>query len=208
MPRVIEIRAATPQNQYRQDQPQGSGFGGRTFARGFGVMATRRLKSQTKTSSEESLLPPRFAEFFTRRGWTPRQHQLALLKHAEAGGDVLLIAPTGAGKTLAGFLPTLIDLDRPRNRRGLHTLYLSPLKALATDVARNLEIPHRRDGPQHPGGDAYRRYIDVEAPAPTPRSARHPPDDAEQTRTSAGQCRRTLSFSLTSSASSLMNCIR
>ncbi len=59
----------------------------------------------------------------------------------EPGENVLLIAPTGAGKTLAGFLPTLIDLDRPRNRRGLHTLYLSPLKALATDVARNLEIP-------------------------------------------------------------------
>jgi ATP-dependent Lhr-like helicase len=104
-------------------------------------MAARHLKPQPKTAPDESLLPPRFAEFFTRRGWTPRQHQLALLKHAEAGEDVLLIAPTGAGKTLAGFLPTLIDLDRPRNRRGLHTLYLSPLKALATDVARNLEIP-------------------------------------------------------------------
>jgi ATP-dependent Lhr-like helicase len=103
-------------------------------------MATRRLKPQIKTP-DESLLPPRFAEFFSRRGWTPRAHQLALLKHAEAGEDVLLIAPTGAGKTLAGFLPTLIDLDRPRNRRGLHTLYLSPLKALATDVARNLDIP-------------------------------------------------------------------
>ncbi len=74
-------------------------------------MATRRLKPQTKIAPDESLLPPHFAEFFTRRNWAPRAHQLALLKHAEAGEDVLLIAPTGAGKTLAGFLPTLIDLD-------------------------------------------------------------------------------------------------
>ena len=105
-------------------------------------MASRRTRARADgRRTDRALLPPRFEAFFTRRGWTPRAHQLALVKHAEAGENVLLIAPTGAGKTLAGFLPTLIDLDRPRNRRGLHTLYLSPLKALATDVARNLEIP-------------------------------------------------------------------
>jgi ATP-dependent helicase Lhr and Lhr-like helicase len=56
---------------------------------------------------------------------------------------VLLVAPTGGGKTLAGFLPSLIDLaERPkRSRSRLHTLYISPLKALAVDVARNLEAP-------------------------------------------------------------------
>ena len=56
----------------------------------------------------------------------------------------MLIAPTGAGKTLAGFLPSLTELaQRPPSARGLglHTLYISPLKALAVDVARNLEIP-------------------------------------------------------------------
>ena len=61
-----------------------------------------------------------------------------------AGESVLLVAPTGGGKTLAGFLPSLIDLaDRPKRarKRGLHTLYISPLKALAVDVARNLEAP-------------------------------------------------------------------
>ena len=57
-----------------------------------------------------------------------------------AGEDALLIAPTGGGKTLAGFLPSLIALaDDPRPR--LHTLYVSPLKALATDIARNLTAP-------------------------------------------------------------------
>ncbi|MDH7797354.1 MULTISPECIES: ligase-associated DNA damage response DEXH box helicase [unclassified Beijerinckia] len=66
---------------------------------------------------------------------------MALLDKAQNGESALLIAPTGAGKTLAGFLPSLIDLEQPRNRSGLHTLYISPLKALAVDVARNLETP-------------------------------------------------------------------
>ena len=53
---------------------------------------------------------------------------------------LLLIAPTGGGKTLAGFLPTLVELtETPRN--GLHTLYISPLKALAADIRRNLTAP-------------------------------------------------------------------
>jgi ATP-dependent helicase Lhr and Lhr-like helicase len=87
------------------------------------------------------LLPPHFRRWFTARGWAPRAHQLALLKSAKARKDVLLIAPAGAGKTLAGFLPTLVDLDRRKPRGALHTLYISPLKALAVDVARNLETP-------------------------------------------------------------------
>ena len=87
------------------------------------------------------VLPSRFARWFASRGWVPRAHQLALLAHAQAGENTLLIAPTGAGKTLAGFLPTLVDLEKPSNRRNLHTLYISPLKALAVDVERNLKIP-------------------------------------------------------------------
>ncbi len=92
-----------------------------------------------------ALLPERFRRWFASRGWTPRDHQLDLLAKARAGRSTLLIAPTGAGKTLAGFLPTLVDLAEPAGRAkiapGLHTLYISPLKALAVDVARNLERP-------------------------------------------------------------------
>jgi ATP-dependent Lhr-like helicase len=90
------------------------------------------------------LLPPRFADWFAARGWSPRAHQLAMIERARAGRDALLIAPTGGGKTLAGFLPSLIDLaERPpaNTPRGLHTLYISPLKALAVDVERNLNTP-------------------------------------------------------------------
>ena len=88
-------------------------------------------------------LPERFAAWFAQRGWRPRAHQLALLRHATARKSALLIAPTGGGKTLAGFLPSLIELvreDRGKGR-GIHTLYISPLKALAVDVARNLRAP-------------------------------------------------------------------
>ena len=104
-------------------------------------------------------LPAVFARWFAGRGWMPRAHQLELLAKAHAGRSVLLIAPTGGGKTLAGFLPTLVELQQPRpagklvsagrnirQAQGLHTLYISPLKALAVDIARNLEIPVREMG--------------------------------------------------------------
>jgi ATP-dependent Lhr-like helicase len=161
------------------------------------------------------LLPDRFRQWFAARGWSPREHQLELLAKARDDRSALLIAPTGAGKTLAGFLPTLVELSasvsssplrssplpprsgakgsgvgglserstgsesaeppptpdpsppraaragggestalaaslRPsiistgrgvQRSRGLHTLYISPLKALAVDIARNLETP-------------------------------------------------------------------
>ena len=94
-----------------------------------------------------SPLPDVFARWFAARSWSPRPHQLALLEKAKAGASVLLIAPTGAGKTLAGFMPSLTDLAaRPKRRpgqahRGVHTLYISPLKALAVDIERNLGKP-------------------------------------------------------------------
>ena len=85
-------------------------------------------------------LPARFAAWFEAKGWRPHPHQLEMLAAAEARCSTLLIAPTGGGKTLAGFLPSLIDLAaRPRD--GLHTLYISPLKALAVDIHRNLTQP-------------------------------------------------------------------
>jgi ATP-dependent Lhr-like helicase len=131
------------------------------------------------SAAAQSILPAAFARWFAARGWTPRAHQLALVEHAARGESVLLVAPTGGGKTLAGFLPALIELagfpplkgegrtrearsGRGRNAdpllsspfqgeekrictlrrsRTLHTLYISPLKALAVDVARNLEAP-------------------------------------------------------------------
>lgn len=80
------------------------------------------------------------SDWFAQKGWAPRAHQLDVLRAHQANDSALLIAPTGAGKTLAGFLPTLNDLAHSPHE-GLHTLYISPLKALAVDVARNLTNP-------------------------------------------------------------------
>ena len=93
------------------------------------------------------VLPEPFVKWFAGKGWAPRAHQIELLAKAQAGQSVLLIAPTGAGKTLAGFMPSLTELaNRPRRKpgeahRGVHTLYISPLKALAVDIERNLGKP-------------------------------------------------------------------
>ncbi|MGM4920501.1 ligase-associated DNA damage response DEXH box helicase [Tardiphaga sp. 813_E8_N1_3] len=159
-----------------------------------------------KSVAKPDLLPDHFLRWFAMRGWSPREHQLALLQRDDR--SALLIAPTGAGKTLAGFLPTLVELSGNKNAAGpapsplvgegrgggstsvvvpaispsrqpgaadlprkgggkkaapalagsapskvistgrtvqrtggLHTLYISPLKALAVDIARNLETP-------------------------------------------------------------------
>lgn len=97
-------------------------------------------------SSSASVLPPELAGWFAARGWSLRRHQQEMLDVAASGQHALLVADTGAGKTLAGFLPTLADFCPSRfgaepPPEGLHTLYVSPLKALAHDVRRNLLLP-------------------------------------------------------------------
>ncbi|MBA3069431.1 MAG: ligase-associated DNA damage response DEXH box helicase [Hyphomonas sp.] len=97
------------------------------------------------TSPPAFRLPPAFEAWFGARGWTPRPHQLALAEASLQGDSALLIAPTGGGKTLAGFLGTLVELSERGATNSaipaLHTLYISPLKALAADVQRNLMTP-------------------------------------------------------------------
>ena len=86
-----------------------------------------------------TLLPGSISRWFSDRGWSVHPHQQALLERAQAPSS-LLIAPTGGGKTMAGFLPTLAELA-DGTHQGLHTLYVSPLKALAADIKRNLRTP-------------------------------------------------------------------
>jgi ATP-dependent Lhr-like helicase len=92
----------------------------------------------------EAAIPSEIADWFAGRGWRVRRHQAEMLAASDAGRHALLVADTGAGKTLAGFLPTLADFCPSRGaprEDGLHTLYVSPLKALAYDVQRNLLTP-------------------------------------------------------------------
>ena len=84
-------------------------------------------------------LPQKFQNWIKKRNWALHTHQIDVLTNSDRKSQ-LLIAPTGSGKTLSGFLPTLIELDRV-NFSGLHTIYVSPLKALAADIKRNLMIP-------------------------------------------------------------------
>ncbi|MCG6904093.1 MAG: DEAD/DEAH box helicase, partial [Rhodobacter sp.] len=86
-----------------------------------------------------SALPDQLQQWFTARGWQLHPHQREMLERAHEPA-LLLIAPTGGGKTLAGFLPTLAELA-DGGYKGLHTLYVSPLKALAADIRRNLGTP-------------------------------------------------------------------
>ncbi len=90
-------------------------------------------------SGSESL-PTILADWFAAKGWAVRRHQSDMLAAGRAGRSALLVAPTGAGKTMAGFLPSLAELIETPTE-GLHTLYVSPLKALAVDVRRNLLAP-------------------------------------------------------------------
>jgi ATP-dependent Lhr-like helicase len=84
-------------------------------------------------------LPHIFHDWFATRGWHIHPHQQQMLDLADQPAQ-LLIAPTGGGKTMAGFLPTLAELADGQHK-GLHTLYISPLKALAADIKRNLRAP-------------------------------------------------------------------
>ncbi|MFP4329034.1 MAG: DEAD/DEAH box helicase, partial [Paracoccaceae bacterium] len=89
-------------------------------------------------------LPSSLQDWFARRGWSIHPHQAEMLSRA-ADPATLLIAPTGGGKTLAGFLPSLAELADGAHK-GLHTLYVSPLKALAADIHRNLTRPVEEAG--------------------------------------------------------------
>ena len=98
---------------------------------------------QVMTPGSESIgwpsapLPEAVGRWFTARGWQPRRHQLDTLAAMTRGLSCLVIAPTGGGKTIAGFLYSLVDLAASGGN-GLHTLYVAPLKALCVDMARNL----------------------------------------------------------------------
>ncbi len=95
-------------------------------------------------------LPILFHNWFLSKGWQIYDHQLTIISQFKRGNSCLLIAPTGSGKTLSGFLPSLIELSKKRlesnSNPRLHTLYISPLKALSVDVNRNLQLPIEQMG--------------------------------------------------------------
>lgn len=103
--------------------------------------------STSKPLTKRAIIPALFKQWFAQREWKIRPYQHSMVRAFANNQSNLLIAPTGAGKTLSGFLPCLIDLyklvesGQSAKQIGLHTLYVSPLKALTYDINRNLEMP-------------------------------------------------------------------
>ncbi|MGA7998299.1 MAG: DEAD/DEAH box helicase, partial [Bradyrhizobium sp.] len=102
-----------------------------------------RIQTQSPIEPAD-LLSDRFRRWFAGRGWSPREHQLELLAKARDDRSALLIAPTGAGKTLAGFLPTLVELSAIPERAG--SAASSPMRASATSPVRSSPLPPRSGG--------------------------------------------------------------
>ncbi len=92
-----------------------------------------------------STFDPLISEWFTTRFGSPTEPQIAGWPEIATGRDVLISAPTGSGKTLAAFLICLDTLVRQARTNTLaqetQVVYVSPLKALSTDVHKNLETP-------------------------------------------------------------------
>ncbi|MFC7625769.1 ATP-dependent helicase [Microlunatus sp. GCM10028923] len=87
---------------------------------------------------------PATAAWFTDVFAAPTPAQAGAWSAISAGQNALVIAPTGSGKTLAAFLWALDGLIRepePPVKERCRVLYVSPLKALAVDVERNLRAP-------------------------------------------------------------------
>ncbi|WP_017931125.1 ligase-associated DNA damage response DEXH box helicase [Robiginitomaculum antarcticum] len=102
-----------------------------------------RLNSSAANQVPKGQVPDGFTDWFAAQGWALRDYQRHMISAYKARQNTLLIAPTGGGKTLAGFLPSLIELSGKdkAQKPALHTLYISPLRALTNDIERNLTRP-------------------------------------------------------------------
>ena len=85
---------------------------------------------------------PATRRWFTGTFATPTPAQSQAWDAIADGDHTLVIAPTGSGKTLAAFLWAIDQMaHQPSDTKGTRVLYISPLKALAVDVERNLRTP-------------------------------------------------------------------
>ncbi len=94
-------------------------------------------------------LPAPFAEWFRKRGWAPHLHQLTMLQAAHDGEHTLLIAPTGGDKTLAGFLPSMIELanapdaGQPQSQNSVCRYWRSPVREIHPTVNVSVNARNR-----------------------------------------------------------------
>ncbi len=94
------------------------------------------------TPSPLDLFHPVFKDWFVREMGHPTEIQALSWPLIAEGKHILMSAPTGSGKTLSAFLWALQRLATNRYLIGTtRVLYISPLKALGNDIARNLTTP-------------------------------------------------------------------
>jgi ATP-dependent Lhr-like helicase len=141
-----------------------------------------------KISNEElfSRLHPRISQWFAKSFGAFTDAQLLCLPAVLDQSSILLTSPTGSGKTLAGFLGVFDFLirmiDRGEPPEGVQCIYISPLRALAYDIEKNLRAPiagmglekeltiHARTGDTTPGARAKFRKSGAPFLVTTPES--------------------------------------
>jgi len=95
-------------------------------------------------SRAQPLAEARLSAWFAERGWQPFPFQRRVWREAASGSSGLLHAGTGSGKTLAVWLGALLRVLKGRkapHRNGLRVLWVTPMRALAADTVRALEMP-------------------------------------------------------------------
>ncbi len=140
-----------------------------------------RWKNERMPGSTAAFAPAT-REWFDDSFAAPTPAQVGAWDGITSDDNVLVVAPTGSGKTLAAFLTAIDRLMRPGDSEGTRVLYISPLKALAVDVERNLRSP--LVGITHAAarrGDAFREVtVGLRSGDTSTRDRRalvtHPPD--------------------------------
>ena len=102
----------------------------------------RRRSSSAKRSDGLAPFDPLIRQWFVEEVGEPTEAQASSWPHIAAGRHVLVSAPTGSGKTLTAFLWALDQLlTGAWSGDKVRVLYISPLRALNTDIRRNLQAP-------------------------------------------------------------------
>lgn len=83
----------------------------------------------------------KFSIWIKKKKWRYFDYQLKVVEASKKYNNILITSPTGTGKTIAGFLPSILNITEEENKDTLHSIYISPLKSLAKDIKRNISIP-------------------------------------------------------------------
>src|SRR5678816_632529 len=117
-------------------------------------------------------------EWFAGAYPQPTPAQARAWPHIEAGHSVLIVSPTGTGKTFAAFLSVLNELallhEQGALRPTIYAVYVSPLRALSYDLEKNLNEPLRQIFGEKPPIRVGLRSGDT-TPAERQRQHTHPP---------------------------------